>query len=116
MKYFTRDEMACKCGCGFNTVDYELATVLDDVREHFGRPTTINSGCRCETHNTNVGGAAKSVHKTGQAADFKVKGVKAGAVYKYLVNKYPGKYGIGRYKGRTHIDVKSGPARRWDSR
>lgn len=116
MKYFKREELECKCGCGFDTIDYELATALDDVREHFGKPTIVTSGCRCEIHNASVGGADNSTHKFGQGADIKVKGVKASAVYKYLAKKYKGKYGVGRYSSWTHVDVKSGPGRRWDSR
>jgi len=116
MKYFKRLEFACKCNCGFDTVDYELAEVLDDVREHFGKPVTITSGCRCDAHNAKVGGAKNSVHKTGQAADFRVKDVHADDVAMYLHNKYPNKYGIGRYVGRTHVDTKSGVPRRWDKR
>ena len=116
MKWFKRSEFACKCECGFDTVDYELVTVMDDIREHFGQPVAINSGCRCDTHNSKVGGARHSVHKTGQACDFRVIDIHADRVADYLVAMYPNKYGIGRYNGRTHVDVKSGPARRWDSR
>lgn len=116
MKWFNRQEFACKCGCGFDTIDYELSEVLDDVREHFGQPTTVTSGCRCTSHNKSVGGADNSVHTKGQAADLKVKNVRPEAVHQYLINKYKGKYGIGLYSGWVHIDVKTGPARRWDSR
>ena len=80
MKWFKRSEFACKCHCGFDTIDYELAEVIDDVREQFGKPTTITSGCRCNKHNAKVGGAKNSVHKTGQACDFKVKDVHADLV------------------------------------
>lgn len=121
MKYFKREEFRCKgtsCGpdgknCGFDTVDYELAEVLDDVREHFGKPITITSGCRCPVHNKSVGGASKSVHMTGQAADFRVKDVHADDVHNYLVGKYPGRYGIGLYHnpGRVHVDVRKQEAR-----
>ena len=51
MIYFTRREFACPC-CGVDTVDYQLAEVLDGVREHFGRPMEITSGFRCASHNT----------------------------------------------------------------
>ena len=115
MKYFGRDELECQCGCGFTTVDYELALVLDDVREYFGKPTTINSGCRCEKHNKAEGGSSNSQHLYGKAADIVVRGVEAGEVYAYLVGKYPGRYGIGKYNGRTHIDVRSGGPARWDT-
>ena len=113
---FSRYEFACKCGCGFDFVDAELIKVLEQVRFHFDKsPITITSGCRCETHNQKVGGSAYSKHIKGIAADFKVKGVHADEVASYLERTYPDKYGIGRYKGRTHIDIRKSKAR-WDKR
>lgn len=115
MKYFNREEFACKCGCGFDTVDFELAALLDSVREHFNKPIVITSGCRCATHNKAVGGSAKSQHLVGKAVDFIVKEVPEDRVVHYLLTKYPNSYGIGRYNGRTHIDVRDTIAR-WDKR
>jgi uncharacterized protein YcbK (DUF882 family) len=115
-KYFTRDEFKCKCNlCEFDCVDKELLEVLDEVRENFDRAITITSGNRCISHNHSVGGATKSKHLYGIACDFKVDGVSSDEVYEYLDNKYPDKYGIGRYDGRTHIDVREDKAR-WDKR
>ena len=115
MKFFKRREFECSCGCGFNTVDFELSEVMDDVREYFGEEVTITSGCRCIKHNKLEGGADSSKHIIGQACDFKVKNVHADVVADYLEKKYPNKYGIGRYNGRTHIDVRLSKAR-WDMR
>jgi len=111
MKYFKRSEFACRCGCGFDTVDYELAEILDDLREHFGQPVIVTSGCRCTKHNKNVGGAKNSKHLTGRGADIKVSGIKPLYVYNYLDNKYKDKYGIGLYKSWIHIDSRSKKAR-----
>jgi hypothetical protein len=36
-------------------------------------------------------------------------------VAEWLERVFPNKYGIGRYKGRTHIDTRRGKAR-WDAR
>ncbi len=107
MKHFSRSEFACNCGCGFNTVDYELAVIVDDVREYFGQRTTVNSGCRCETHNKDIGGSEHSQHLLGRAADIVVDNVDAHMVSNYLNNKYEYKYGIGTYKGFTHVDSRS---------
>lgn len=111
MKYFSREEMACKCGCKFNTVDYELAMVLDTLREFFNTPVTITSGCRCVDHNKAVGGSPNSKHLLGIAADIKVKGVSPKEVYEYLDTKYTTKYGIGLYSSWVHIDVRKHRAR-----
>jgi hypothetical protein len=48
--------------------------------------------------------------------DFWIKDVHADDVADYLESKYPSKYGIGRYVGRTHVDVRSDKAYRWDYR
>ena len=113
---FSREEFICKCGnCGFATVDVELIDVLEDVRYHFDEPITINSGCRCKAHNEAEGGSSRSKHLEGIACDFKVRNFHADGVAAYLEDKYPDKYGIGRYNGRTHIDVRSIKAR-WDNR
>lgn len=110
-KYFKRREFACKCGCGTSTVDAELLQVITDVREHFGRPVIINSGHRCFKHNANVGGARNSQHLTGKAADIRVAEFAPRTVAAYLEEKYPDKYGIGRYHNFVHIDVRDGKAR-----
>ncbi|ENR6404717.1 DUF882 domain-containing protein [Salmonella enterica] len=110
-KYFKRKEFSCRCGCGQDTVDAELLAIIEDVREHFGKPVIINSANRCPTHNKRVGGASKSVHLTGKAADIVVKGVAPDIVHAYLTAKYSGKYGIGKYKTFTHVDSRSKESR-----
>ena len=114
-EHFNRYEFACKDGCGFDTVDAELIAVLEDLHAHFDARVFINSGCRCPTNNSKVGGSSTSKHLGGKAADVRVEGIDADTVAEYLLKKYPGKYGIGRYTGRTHIDVREAPAR-WDRR
>jgi len=113
MIHFKRKEFACQCGCGFDTVDYELVKVLDDLREHFNKPVIVTSGCRCFTHNREVGGADGSQHTLGRAADIQVKDVHKDEVSEYLKNKYPDKYGIGQYtyQNIVHIDTRIKKAR-----
>jgi uncharacterized protein YcbK (DUF882 family) len=110
-KYFNREEFACKCNCGFDTVDVELLDVLTVVRERFNSPVTINSACRCEKHNASIGGAKRSKHKLGIAADIVVKGYTPIEVYDFLNRYEPLKYGVGKYKTFTHIDVRQVKAR-----
>lgn len=124
-KGFSRSEFACECGCGFDTVDVELAKVLADVREYFHSlcPSVkirvdISGPNRCEKHNATVEGAVPgSSHTVGKAADFKVYlqdvQVDPRDVANYLEHKYPTKYGIGRYSNRTHVDVRA-TRHRWD--
>jgi uncharacterized protein YcbK (DUF882 family) len=111
-KHFNRSEFACKCGCGFDTVDYELVNLLEDIREHFGQPVYINSACRCPMHNANEGGASQSQHLKGRAADISVKDVDPSVVAGYVeLNGIVG--GIGIYNSFTHIDTRSGFPARW---
>lgn len=111
-KYFSREEFACKCGCGFDTVDYDLLSVLTDIREHFNAPVHINSACRCEAHNANEGGSKNSQHLIGKAADIVVAaGCDPVLICRYLNLAYPDMFGIGKYETFTHVDVRSKKAR-----
>lgn len=110
-EYFSKEEFACRCRCGFDSISEELVQALTDVRKHFGKSVEITSGNRCAARNKAVGGEPKSKHQEGIAADFKVKGIPPEVVQGYLENKYPNKYGIGRYPNRTHLDVRPEKAR-----
>ena len=89
IKYFTREEFRCKCGgkycSGFPAEPQEgMVRAIDNVREHFGKAFTPNSGVRCPTHNANVGGVSNSRHLYGKAVDFHVPGKTAAQVLDYL--------------------------------
>lgn len=111
-KNFTVAEMACKgtgC-CSTVKVDTDLVTYLQKIRDHFGKPVTINSGYRCDAHNKAVGGASGSLHTKGQAADISVKDVKPAEVAKYAESI--GVLGIGLYETAkdgyfVHIDTRT---------
>lgn len=110
-KNFSRKEFACHCGCGFSAVDVELLEVLEVVRKKFNSPVKVNSACRCETHNDNIGGSYGSKHKQGIAADIVVRGISPSGVYEFLDNYQPNKYGVGKYDNFTHIDIRERKAR-----
>jgi len=110
-KNFSRHEFSCSCGCGFDTVDAELLDVLQSVRDHFGKPVKINSACRCDIHNLNVGGTSNSQHRLGRAADIDVSDISPTQVQAYLIAKYPYTFGIGVYDNFTHIDTRTQRAR-----
>ena len=111
-KNFSRAEFSCRDKCGFDTVDVETLGVLQDLRDHFGVGVSVTSGCRCRAYNKRIGGAKKSKHVEGRAADIQMS-ISPKRVADYLEAKYKGKYGIGRYKTFTHIDTRSGGAARW---
>ena len=106
---FSRAEFACKCGCGYDTVDYELILKLEQIREHFDRPITINSGCRCRAHNSAVDGSDNSLHLVGRAADLVVDGIDPQLVAELTEQMELG--GVGVYDTFTHIDTRVGYAR-----
>ena len=113
-QHFSRKEFACKCGCGFDTVDVETLQLLEDLRQHFNTPIFINSACRCQSHNRNVGGSAKSQHVRGRAADIDVADISPGVVYSYLTSTYPKKFGFGLYDNFIHVDTRSNGPARWE--
>jgi len=75
-KDYFPEGFACADKCGLASFDPKMRAILNEARSLFGRPIIINSACRCETHNTKVGGARKSAHLVGpdglcHAADIK---------------------------------------------
>lgn len=54
---------------------YEMALYLEKLRDYFGKPIIITSWLRVPSHNARVGGKPKSIHLTGLAVDFNIKGV-----------------------------------------
>lgn len=113
-KNFSRWELECKDGCGFNTVDAELINeILQPARDDLKRKIIItpNGGCRCYLQNIACGGSKNSQHKEGKAADIKVEGVSPQDVYEYFCKKFPDKYGFGLYPTFIHVDCRSIKAR-----
>jgi uncharacterized protein YcbK (DUF882 family) len=115
-----RHELICKCGCGFNTLDWETLTVLQETCDHFTKwfqwsksHLVITSAARCEDHNKLVKGSPNSQHLLGRAVDFRIRGISPELVYNYLIERYDGKYGIGKYETFTHLDTRTGPPKRW---
>ena len=109
-EHFTSEEMACKCGCGFDSVNPVLVDMLEVIRAHFGKPVIINSACRCESHNKAVGGRKNSQHLLGNAADIVVRGATPDDVHAYIDGEFK-VCGLGRYKAFTHVDCRKYRAR-----
>jgi uncharacterized protein YcbK (DUF882 family) len=107
---FSRHEFKCSC-CDFATVDVKLIELLEVVRNHFNQPVKITSGCRCVKHNKSVGGAEKSKHLYGIAADIKVKDTDPEKVYDFIDAYEPERLGVGLYKSWVHVDVRPTKAR-----
>lgn len=109
---FKASEFAChgKGCCSTVKIDEKLVEYIQKIRDHFGKPVTINSGYRCSKHNKSVGGASGSRHTKGQAADIVVKDTAPAEVAKYAESI--GILGIGLYETSkdgyfVHIDTRT---------
>ena len=63
---FKVSEFTCHCGCGANKIDQRVINMAQTIRDALGVPVHVNSGYRCEAHNTRVGGAKKKYGKNGK--------------------------------------------------
>lgn len=105
-------EFKCKDGSDPIFISSELVTVLQKIRDHYGKAVTINSAYRTPTYNKKVGGVAQSQHVYGTAADIKVAGVKPADLYKWIdANVLKGTGGLGLYSTFVHVDVREGKSR-----
>jgi len=136
-KNLSRHEMACDCGCGFDTVDFELVDVLQDCVDYFEAKFNvvielhIRGGNRCKKHNDllrelykssnkarGAPTAVNSMHIYARAADIKLfakyekKQIPPNLVASYFENC--GKnLSVGRYSNRTHVDTRTDGGKRW---
>ena len=118
-KNFDSSEFACKDGSATPPEVLKnlkkVAQNLQVLRDFFGVPITVNSGYRSPAHNKAVGGAKKSQHLLGTAADIVVPGkrpvqVKA-AIEKLIGEGKMHNGGIGLYNTFVHYDVRDNAAR-----
>ena len=110
-KNFKVREFACSDGSDPVFISPKLVEVLQNIRDHFGKPVTINSAYRTVTKNKQVGGATYSQHLYGTAADISVKGVLPSAVADYAEKLLANYGGVGRYSTFTHVDVRETKSR-----
>ncbi len=113
VNYFTAAELACKCGrveCDAMPVQATFLAKLNMLRELWGRPLVVLSGCRCQYWNKEQGGALKSEHMRGNAADLRISSRMDADRLAELADKV-GLLGIGIYKTWVHVD--DGARRRW---
>ena len=99
---FRVSEFLCKGAgcCTHGQIDDKLVQILQQIRDHFGKPVHISSAYRCSKWNKAVGGVSNSYHCYGQAADIKVEDTAPAEVAKYAESI--GVKGIGLYE--TDID------------
>ncbi len=90
-------------------LDGTLRSVINSLASNYG-PLTVNSTCRSSGHNRRVGGAPKSLHLSGDAADFRIHSNVSAAYASLRSNGSVG--GLKHYGGGLfHID--NGARRSW---
>ena len=112
--HFPAAELACH-HCGVNRCSQALVDALEMFRALAGKPVIVNSAYRCAQYNSQVGGAAKSQHVEGLAADIRVMGMTA-VQLEALALRIVTIRGIGRadHGQYIHIDLRPAPTlARW---
>lgn len=108
---FKAKEFACNDGSDVIFVSPELVSILQKIRDYFGKAVNINSGYRTPTYNKSVGGASQSQHLYGTAADICIAGVEPKDVAAYAETLLFNTGGIGIYNTFVHVDVRKEKAR-----
>ena len=103
-KNFSVAEFKCNDGSDSVMIDKKLAALLQEIRNHFGKPVIINSAYRTAQYNRKAGGSSKSLHLYGKAADIKIDGVSPYSIAKYCQSL--GVKGIGLYNTFVHVDTR----------
>ena len=102
-RYFTDEEIKCKCGCGLIMYVPYFFYKVNTLRDIVGQPLRVNSWCRCAIHNLSVGGSLTSSHLKGLAVDLSIPT----EYIKYRVLLAAGEVhfrGVGVGKNFIHLD------------
>jgi hypothetical protein len=95
LKELTTSEVATRNGLNNTPDDKTIAnlktlaeTILQPLREHYGKSVRVSSGYRSPEVNSFVGGSKTSDHCKGQAADIEIAGVANGDLAKYISENF----------------------------
>lgn len=102
---FSVSEFKCNDGSDTVKIDLKLAALLQEIRNHFGKPVIINSAYRTASYNKKMGGSSNSLHLYGKAADIRIDGVSPTAIARYCESL--GVKGIGLYSTFVHVDTRT---------
>ena len=76
-EHFTREELACKCGCDRMEIPGQFLQDLERFRQDAGFSFVISSGYRCPKHNAEVSSTGSNGPHTKAAVDIRVFGKQA---------------------------------------
>lgn len=89
-------------------MDSDFLSVMQAIRDDWGRPMVPTSGSRCKLWNKIKGGADNSQHLLGKAGDWPVNS--SGDKYRLVeLAIYHGMKGIFIYRNFIHLDTRDGP-------
>lgn len=117
--HFKLSEMACKDGSDKVLYSTELMAKLEELRAYGGFTVSINSGYRTPAYNKKIGGASRSQHVLGTAADIVVKknGIVVSAKKVCCLCQSLGFNGIGYISANAvHVDTRASGSYRGDER
>ena len=120
--HFNKKEFASRDGAGMPEPIWQniriLASQLEVLRAHLGKPINVTSGYRSESYNERIGGVKGSQHTLGKASDLQVKGLKPKTIYKAIEKLIEQgemlQGGLGLYDTFVHYDIR-GTEARWDN-
>ena len=106
--FFSPEECACT-GTGKLSISDRLIGKLDILRGRLGFPLIVSSVFRTPYFNAKVGGAPRSMHLFGLAADIPIVGKDKNLILE--IAKDLGFTGFGYYRTFLHVDL--GRKREW---
>jgi zinc D-Ala-D-Ala carboxypeptidase len=115
-QHFMASEFECPChnkNCDEQKISMDLVAKLEAIRQKHGKPITITSGYRCETHQKDLAEAgyqtAKlSQHLLGNAAD-----ITSRDLYELIPLCDEAFEALGIGKTFLHVDTRLDKLRRW---
>jgi len=110
--FFTDAELACRC-CGELNLAEGFREKLNELRIAVNHPMTVTSCCRCQPHNSRVGGKPSSFHLTTNkwgccAADISCHDWTGAKRWKFIKTamEHGWSIGINWTKGFIHLDIR----------
>lgn len=113
--HFKVKEFACRDGSDPIFIADGLPQLLEQIRCEIGEPVVINSSYRTPSYNKKVGGASRSRHLYGGAADIHAGGVDPMKLARIAERLLGSRGGIGLYTWGIHVDLRE-KRYRWDQR
>lgn len=106
---FKSEEFACPC-CKKDDININLVFLLQNLRDILKRPIVITEGggFRCPAYNKQIGGAEKSFHMQGLAADIYCPDLEISQIYIIVSTMYGHLFrgiGIDKQRNFLHLDL-----------